>query len=72
MPIFDAVAQEGSIPMEDQSVLYAGDTQYQLNMYMLETALREVGVLPSVDGNDISSRPYDAELRKLIAAVPLE
>lgn len=52
---------------------FMDDEQYHQNMYMLESALRELGqdsTSKSVASGDVS--PYDADLRRIIEAVTLE
>lgn len=72
MSLFDAVSQGARVPDAMQQQAYVGDAQYHSNYYMLEDAMRELGILPKPNGDDMSSRPYDEDLKRLIAAVPLE
>lgn len=72
MSLFDAVSQGARIPDAAQQPTYIGDTQYHLDSYMLESAMRDLGILPKPTGDDVSYRPYDEDLKRLIAAVPLE
>lgn len=72
MSLFDAVSQGARVPDAMQQQAYVGDAQYHSNYYMLEDAMRELGILPKPVGDDMSSRPYDEDLKRLIAAVPLE
>lgn len=72
MSLFDAVSQGARVPDMAQPESYVRDTQYHLDFYMLESAMREMGVLPKPTGDDMTSRPYDEDLKRLIAAVPLE
>lgn len=71
MSLYDAVSQGARIPDVMQPSTYIGDAQYHSNYYMLEDAMRELGVLPKPVPDD-SNKPYDDDLRRLIAAVPLE
>lgn len=45
------------------------DPQYQSNMYLIEEALRDTGADKA--RNAYARSPYDAELMRLIDAVPL-
>lgn len=72
MSLFDAVSQGARIPDTSQAPLYVGDTQYHSDFYMMESAMRELGILPKPTGDDVAQRPYDEDLKRLIAAVPLE
>lgn len=72
MSLFDAVSQGARIPDAAQQPTYIGDTQYHLDFYMMESAMRDLGILPKPTGDDVSYRPYDEDLKRLIAAVPLE
>lgn len=71
MSLYDAVSQGARVPDVLQQQEYIGDAQYHSNYYMLEDAMRELGVLPKPMPAD-SNKPYDDDLRRLIAAVPLE
>lgn len=72
MSLFDAVSQGARIPDMAQPESFVGDTQYHLDFYMMESAMRDLGILPKPTGDDVSYRPYDEDLKRLIAAVPLE
>lgn len=54
---------------EDTPPVNALDPKYQGNMYLIESALREVGA----EKSSVSQvrTPYDEELMRLIDAVPL-
>lgn len=71
MSLYDAVSQGARVPDMMQQQAYVGDAQYHSNYYMLEDAMRELGILPKPAAED-SNKPYDDDLRRLIAAVPLE
>ena len=63
---------ESTSPVIDKT-RYMDDAQYHQNMYMLESALRELGQSGTSKGimsGDAS--PYDADLRRIIEVVTLE
>lgn len=72
MSLFDAVSQGARIPDMAQPESFVRDTQYHSDFYMMESAMRDLGILPKPTGDDVSYRPYDEDLKRLIAAVPLE
>lgn len=72
MSLFDAVSQGARIPDAAQPESFVRDTQYHSDFYMMESAMRDLGILPKPTGDDVSYRPYDEDLKRLIAAVPLE
>lgn len=72
MSLFDAVSQGARIPDTAQPESFVRDTQYHSDFYMMESAMRDLGILPKPTGDDVSHRPYDEDLKRLIAAVPLE
>lgn len=57
MSLFDAVSQGARVPDMAQPESYVRDTQYHLDFYMLESAMREMGVLPKPTGDDMTSLP---------------
>ena len=71
--LFDTLTQ-ASADLTDPAaeVPYLFDEQYHQNAYMIESALRQLGVLPSPSGVADLDKPYDLDLRKLIESVPVE
>lgn len=72
MPLEDALS--AALVPDTQAVEeipYLTDTQYHINAYTVEEALRQIGVLPDPAGEP-ESKPFDRDLRKLIESVPLE
>lgn len=51
--------------------MYMDDAAYHTNQYLIEEALRRLGVGDTPSDEGVAS-VYDANLRKLIDAVPLE
>lgn len=47
------------------------DPNYQQNLFLIDSALQEVGALPG-PAIDVMSDIFDEQLRTLIEAVPLE
>lgn len=76
MPLADVLAQAAVAEQEDalvpSEVPYLNDTAYHNNAYMIEDALRKLSVLPDPAKNARPAMPYDADLKRLIASVPLE
>lgn len=73
MPLNDVLssALAAPAPEAEEEIRYIGDTEYHNTAYMVESALREVGVLPDAPGAP-ERRPYDDDLRRLIESVPME
>lgn len=71
--LFDTLSQANmEQPDTFAEVPYLGDVQYHQNAYMIEAALRDMGVLPSPSPSTDDTRPYDGDLRRLIESVTLE
>lgn len=56
---------------EAQEMNMLFDSDYQKNLFIIESALQQTGVLPPPENTSLSSI-YDDELRQLIESVPLE
>ena len=52
---------------------YALDPKYQAQLYTIEAAMRDAGIMPSEPRKDTSDLDvFDEQLLKLIDAVPME
>lgn len=71
--LFDTLSQATrDMPSAVDEAPYVHDVAYHTNAYMIESALRELGVLPDSAGQTDETKPYDMDLRKLIESVPVE
>ena len=71
--LLDTIKGAESGASNDDKPQFMDDDQSHQNMYMLESALRELGkdsTSKSIVSGDVS--PYDADLRRIIEAVTLE
>lgn len=57
--------------MDDFKDVLTFDPNYQQNLFLIDSALQEVGALPG-PSVDALSDIFDEQLRSLIEAVPLE
>lgn len=71
--LFDTLSQANTDLTDPAAeVPYLFDEGYHQNAYMIESALRQLGVLPTpTDALDLD-KPYDLDLRKLIESVSVE